>query len=300
VLGVKARVALVRDFTRDPAPYRFPRPDLYGYAVLRVEEGGRVFWLDPTTRGTPFGVLPGPILSVEALVLPGPGEAVEVTRTPAGDAGERRVTRLHVALDRDGGATIDGSEEYRGFEAAALRASVERLDVQARRQAVEQALSHSFRGPALTDLRIDGEGAVDAPLVLRWRARVERWARVEDGRAIVEAPVFPARLAARFLQRASRETSLLVADDERTTLELTVSPPAGFTPVPTRTADVASAFGRYRRSERVDAGRLAREDQYDLLRGRVAPADYPAFAGFASAVDAAQEEPIAFQRSNPG
>jgi hypothetical protein len=48
---------------------------------------------------------------------------------------------LQVALDRDGGATIDGSEEYRGFEAAALRASVERLDVQARRQAVEQALS---------------------------------------------------------------------------------------------------------------------------------------------------------------
>jgi len=79
-----------------------------------------------------------------------------------------------------------------------------------------------------------------------------------------------------------------------------VSPPPGFTPVPARAADVASAFGRYRRSERVDAGRLAREDQYDLLRGRVAPADYPAFAGFASAVDAAQEEPIAFQRSNPG
>ena len=80
----------------------------------------------------------------------------------------------------------------------------------------------------------------------------------------------------------------------------TVSPPAGFTPVPSRAADVASAFGRYRRSERVEAGRLAREDQSDLLRGRVAPADYPAFAGFASAVDAAQEEPIAFQRSNPG
>jgi len=34
--------------------------------------------------------------------------------------------------------------------------------------------------------------------------------------------------------------------------------------------------------------------------GRVAPADYPAFAGFASAVDAAQEEPIAFQRSPQG
>ncbi len=299
-LGVKARVALVRDFTRDPAPYRFPRSDLYGYAVLRVEEGGRVFWLDPTTRGTPFGVLPGPLRAVEALVLPAPGEAVEVARTPAGDAGERRVTRLRVALDREGGATLDGSEEYRGFEAAALRVSLERLDPQARRQAVEQALSRSFRGPALTDLRVEGEGATDRPLVLRWRARVERWARFEGGRAIVDAPVFPARLAARFLRRATRETSLLVSDDERSTLELTVAPPTGFIPVPAQAKDVASPFGRYQRGERVEGGQLAREDRYDLLRGRVAPADYPAFAGFASAVDAAQEEPIVFQRSTQG
>ncbi|HEX9290250.1 MAG TPA: hypothetical protein VF904_12065, partial [Anaeromyxobacteraceae bacterium] len=299
-LGVKARVALVRDFTRDPAPYRFPRPDLYAYAVLRVEHGGRVSWLDPTTRGTPFGALPGAARGADALVLPAPGEAVEVARTPPDAGEERRVTRLGVAVDREGNATVDGAEEYRGFEAAGLRASIERLDAQARRQAVESALSRSFRGPALLDFQIDGEDALDATLVLRWRARVERWARVDGERAVVDAPIFPARLGARFLQRATRETSLLVAGDERTTLELTVSLPQGWTPVPASTADVASPFGRYRRVERSDGGRLVREDGYDLLRGRVVPGDYASFAGFASAVDAAQEEPMVFARSTLG
>jgi hypothetical protein len=299
-LGVKARVALVRDFTRDPSPYRFPRADLYGYAVLRVEAGGRVFWLDPTTRGTPFGTLPGSVRAVDALVLPGPGEVLEGARTPAGQDDERHVTRLQVALGEDGGAMVEGTDEYRGFEAAALRASIEALDVQARRQAVERALSRSFRGPALVDFRIDGEGDMDGPLLLRWSARVEHWARFEEGRAVVDAPLFPARLASRFLQRATRETPLLVPSDERSALELTVTLPAGWAPVPAAAADVRSSFGRYRRVERGEPGRFVREDGFDLLRARVAPADYASFAGFASTVDAAQETPMVFHSSTQG
>ena len=299
-LGLRARVALVRDFSRDPAPYRFARPDLYGYAVLRVDAGGRTLWLDPTTRGTPFATLPGPLRGAEAVVLPAPGEGVEVVRTPPGGEGDRHATTLRVALAEDGAATMDGAEEYRGYEAAALRASMERLDAPARRQAVERALSRSFRGPALLDLRFEGEDDLDRPLVVRWSARVERWARVEDGRAVVDAPLVPARLGSRFLQRASRETALLLAADERSTLDLSVSLPTGWSPLPATAADVRSPFGRYVRSERAEAGRLLREDRFELLRGRIAPAGYPSFAGFATAVDAAQEAPLVFLRSTQG
>ena len=35
---------------------------------------------------------------------------------------------------------MEGREEYRGYEAAALRSSLERLDAAARKQALEQAL----------------------------------------------------------------------------------------------------------------------------------------------------------------
>jgi hypothetical protein len=298
-LGVKARVALARDFTRDPAPYRFPRPDLAGYAILKVELAGRVYWLDPTNRHTPFGALPGPLRGVEALVLPEPGERVEVARTPVPAEDERRRVRLRVEVGPDGDASVDGSEEFRGFEAAVLRDSLQRLDSQLRRQGAEQALSGSFRSPTLLDLAVDGEGA-DGPLTIRWRARVERWARSEDGRAVVDAPLFPARLGARFAQGARRELPLLVADDERLGLELSVALPAGWKARPAAPVEVTSPFGHYRRVERVESGRLLREDRYELLRGRVEPGRYPSFAAFAAAVDAAQAEPMVFDRATRG
>lgn len=296
-LGVRSRFALLREFSRDPAPYRFARADLYAYAVLRVEHGGAVAWLDPTTRGTPYGVLPGPVRGVEALVAPAPGEEVEVTRTPPDDGAERRRVRVAVTVDADGGALVEGADRYEGFEAASLRASLERLDGQSRRQAMEQLLARSFRGAALLDLAVDGDGALDGPLTLRWRARVDHWARLEEGRAVVEQPVFPARLGARYLQRAARETPLLLAGSERAALELTVTLPPGWSPAPAPPAAVTASYGSYRREERAEgADRLVRSDAFELLRGRVAPAAYPAFASFARGVDAEQERPLVFRR----
>jgi len=299
-LGVKSRVALVRDFTRDPAPYRFPHPDLYPYPLLRVEEGERLQWLDPSNRHTPYGVLPDAVHGAEALLLPGPGQSVEVVRTPPVDPSERRTTRLDIALDAEGGAELKGAEEYRGYEAAALRSSLERLDRAARRQALEQALARSFRSPSLSEVEVTGESDDEGPLVIRWSARVERWARLEEGRAVVDLPVFPALLRARFLQRASRETALLVANDERMALELEVTLPPGWTAVPAGGADLGTPYGHYRRRERAEGGRLLRQDRFDLVRARVEPADYRSFAEFASAVDAAQEVPMVFRRPTQG
>jgi cellulose synthase operon protein C len=287
-LGIRSRVALVRDFGRDPGPFRFPRPDLWAYAILRVEVGGRELWLDPTTRGTPFGVLPASTRDCAALVLPYPGEP------------EPRRVKLTAVLDAEGGATVEGREEYVGFEASSLRASLERLDPSARRQAAEGGLSRSFPGPALLDLAVEGEKDAEAPVVLRWKVRVERWARLAGDRAVVDAPLFPARMGARFVQRTVRETPLLVAADERTMLEVEVTPPAGFRAVPGAALDVPSAWGRYTRADRTTSGRLLRSDGWELRRARVPPGEFAGFARFASEVDGAQGEPMVFERVTPG
>jgi hypothetical protein len=50
--------------------------------------------------------------------------------------------------------------------------------------------------------------------------------------------------------------------------------------------------GTYSRAERVEGGKLVREDRLELRRSRVSPADYPAFARFAAAVDEAQGLPV--------
>jgi hypothetical protein len=299
VLGIRSRVALVRDFGRDPGPFRFPRPDLWGYAVLRVEAGGREVWLDPTTRHTPFGVLPASARGCAALVLPYPGEAVRAVRTPAGEPEPRRV-KLTAALDAEGGATVEGREEYVGFEASSLRASLERLDPSARRQAAEGGLARSFPGPALLDLAVEGEADPDAPVVLRWKVRVDRWARRAGERLVVDAPLFPARMGARFVQRAARETPLLVAADEHTTLEVEVTPPPGFRAVAGQALDVPSAWGRYTRADRTTSVRLVRSDGWELRRARVPPGEFAAFGAFAAEVDGAQGEPMVFERVTQG
>jgi hypothetical protein len=299
-LGVRVRVALVREFGHDPGAFRFPRPDVRDAAVLRVDHGGKVAWVDPSTRGTPYGVLSAALRGADALVLPGPGEAVEHARTPDDDGRERRHIRLVIAVDPRGDAIVEGEERYDGFEAAALRAQIEQLDVEARRQAVEGSLSRAFRSPALLSLDVDGERDLGGPLALRWRARADGWARLEDARAVADAPIFPARLGARFVQRAARESPLLLRASERVSLDVAVALPEGWRPAPRPGVDLATPFGSYRRSERAERGRLVREDAYDLLRARVAPADYPAFARHASAVDAAQETPMVFERSTLG
>ncbi|HET9599130.1 MAG TPA: hypothetical protein VFP65_26390, partial [Anaeromyxobacteraceae bacterium] len=298
-LGIRSRVALVRDFGRDPGPFRFPRPELWSYAVLRVELPGRELWLDPTTRHTPFGVLPAAARDSAALVLPYPGDGVLAVRTPPG-APEARAVRITAALDAAGGATVEGREEYVGFEASSLRASLERLDPSARRQAAEGGLARSFPGPALLDLAVDGEKDPDAAVVLRWKVRVERWARLAGDRLVVDAPLFPARMGARFVQRAARETPLLVAGDERTTLEVEVVPPAGFRAVPGPALDVPSPWGRYTRADRTTSGTLLRSDGWALRRARVPPGEFAGFARFASEVDGAQGEPMVFERVTPG
>ena len=157
-LGVPVRLALLRDFGRDPEPRRFPRPDLHSYVVLRVEAGGRVHWIDPTTRFTPFGALPAAVSDVEALLLPRPGERLERTRTPHADPAARRQTRVKVTVDASGDAVVEGEETYRGHDGAALRASLEPLDATARRQGVEAALARGFRSPELLGLEVEGEG----------------------------------------------------------------------------------------------------------------------------------------------
>src|SRR6185369_13084039 len=106
-LGVRARVALVRDFGHDPGDHRFPRPELHDAAVLRVEHGGAVAWVDPSTRGAPYGALPPGLRGADALVLPGPGEEVLRARTPDDDGRERRRVRLAIAVDARGDATVD-------------------------------------------------------------------------------------------------------------------------------------------------------------------------------------------------
>jgi hypothetical protein len=117
---------------------------------------------------------------------------------------------------------------------------------------------------------------------------------------VADVPVQAARLSARFAQRGAREAPLLLGGSERFTLALEVTPPPGWSPVAREGAEVRTPYGRYRRSERVQGGKLLRDDEFALERGRIPPGEWGAFGDFAAGVDEAQAQPMVFLGTSPG
>ncbi|HEY6101552.1 MAG TPA: hypothetical protein VIW03_19090, partial [Anaeromyxobacter sp.] len=292
-LGVRARIALARPFAADQSAWRFPSHGLYGQPLLRVEAGAETLWLDPGLRIAPFATLPSAVSDVEALLLPEPGEALEVVRTPARTrVEERREVVVRIDLAADGSAEIEGEDRYHGAAGAAAKSAVERLDASERRQLIESMLARSFRGVELTEAAMLGEDDPEGPLVVRWRGRVPRLARALGpggaGGLVIDAPVLPSRLGARFVQMAVRTAPLLLQIPERLAQRVEIRAPEGLVPVAGGPRTIASPFGAFSRTETVDGRTLVREHRLDLSRGRIAPERYPDFAAFAASVDGSE------------
>ena len=149
LLGVEARLALVRPFDADPAPYRFPGLSLYGHTLLRIRADGRELWVDPDERDAPFGSLPAATLDAEAMMLPAPGEPLEVARTPARAAvpsARRSTLRVSARRERRRGRRGDGPLRRRGLGGHPRRARAVR------------------RRPAPPDLRAVADGQLQGRL----------------------------------------------------------------------------------------------------------------------------------------
>ena len=299
-LGLRARFALVRPFSADPAEARFPSAGLYGMPLLRVEAGGETFWLDPSSRLAPFGALPGPVLDAEALVLAMPGEPLEVTRTPPHAlVPERREVTVRIALATDGDAEVLGTDTYRGAMGGAAKAAVEPLDASQRRQAVEALVARSLRGVSVIEVAFEGEDDPEVPLVIRWRGRGKDLARTAGERLVLDGAIFPARLSARYVQVAVRQTPLLVPGDERTAQRIEVVAPEGFRPRAAVPLSLDTRLGVFERTERGEGRTLVREERTELRRGRIDPASVRDLASFAATVDEVQGRPLVLER-DPG
>ncbi len=237
-------------------------------------------------------MLPPGARDAEALVLPRPGEALRRERTPALPAPDRSEVLLRIQVEPGGDAAIEGVETYFGFEGAGAKVAIEQLDQIGRRRAIEQSLSRSFRSLQLEEVRFEGEREVGSPLVIRYRARVGALARASGGRLVVEDVPYPPRLGHRFAPTASRESPLLIGVGDRSSLRIELTPPPGDVPVAGAPVKVEAPQGSFTREERVEGGRLVREDRLELRRARIPVDAYPDFARFAAAVDEAQALPI--------
>jgi tetratricopeptide (TPR) repeat protein len=291
---IPSHVVFARTFAADPAPHRFPRGDLYGYAVLRIDLPGGPAWVDVSYRLAPFNQLPAFLRGQDAWVIPEPGEEPEYIRLPQTlpGQGEGRVLNMELSLDPEGVASGTGRDEHHGFEAANLKDSLERLDGDQRKQAVESTLGRGLRGVALESLATEHENDVGGPATLVYGFRVQL-ARRDGAQLFVPSSLIPSRLARRWLQTAERRVPLLVDSPEILAQRVSiVLPPGRFLRNAPKPVSITTPFGAYTFRARAESGKLVMEESLSMPQQRVPPERYAAFAAFAREVDEAQSQEL--------
>ncbi len=294
-LGVEARLALVKPFDANQVPYRFGREEGWSALLLRVSLPGGPAWLDGVGRQVPFGAIQERLRDREALILPRPGEPPTRDRTPAtAPIPEGRESEYEVRLAADGSAELGGTERFSGVFGAAAKELFLRLDETQRRQAVEMLHAGSLAGFAIGEVALEGLDQPDRPLTVRWRGRAPAAARPDDAGLQLEWLGPPAQLARQFATVSSRTSPLLVEGGLGQRTRGQVVPPPGFAARPAAPVSIDTPFGRYQRREWIEGGALRWEEELAVPLARVSPADFPAFAAFAAAVDAAQGRAASF------
>jgi hypothetical protein len=136
---------------------------------------------------------------------------------------------------------------------------------------------------------LEGLEEPERPLTVRWRGRAPAVARVDGDGLRLEWLGPPALLARQYASVSSRAAPLLIDEPlgQRTRVE--VIPPPGLAAVAAASPRrIDAPFGRYQRREWSEGGALLWEEELEVPLARIAPADFPAFAAFAAAVDAEQ------------
>ncbi len=296
-LGIASRIALVRPFTADPSPYRFALADLYGYAALQILLPGGPVLAAPALRFAPFGRISPQAEGMSAVLLPEVGERTQRFIAPGSGAAEGKEVSLRLGLSADGTLSGEGEEKYQGLEAAYLKAGLERLSQDQRRQAIEAAIARTFDSAALSNFSIDEKDEPGAPVAIRYQFKAPGFARAEGERLLASNGLYPANLARRFLALFERKTPLLVPGPEKLQLVAQIALPEGMAlagaPLAVR---LDTPFGRYERSEQKEPGKLVLQEQLEVKMARIAPDEYGAFGDFVSSVDKAQAREWVFER----
>ncbi|HVE83359.1 MAG TPA: tetratricopeptide repeat protein [Myxococcales bacterium] len=299
--GIPARLAAVRTFGADPAPYRFPNEALLPFVGLYVEPPGQPpLWLDTSLRFGPFGQLPEQAAGGRpAWLLPEPGRPGRALQTPLQPKEEGKRVELKLSLSADGVLSGSGDEIYSGREAAQLAEALEQLSPDQREQALQSALSRYFGGAELSSLRLDGKREVGAPITVHYEFRAPRFGRLEGEQKKMMLPplTFPVHLGRRFVQLGSRRTPLFIDGTELTRTHAEVKLPAGFTvQEPILGYQLHTRFGRFDRGEKQQGGVLSIDELYRLDMARIAPRDYEEFSKFAGEVDLVQSRDVVLVR----
>ena len=287
LLGIDARLGLVRDRLSSPVRGPFSKMESFTKPAVRVMTEAGARWLIVGDRHVPYGFLPSSLRGQPAVMVQAK-HAFRDTRAPTleyettPDTGTRNLIehRGVVRLAADGSAQLELTQRYHGRYAIQLRALLARVPPARRKEVVEaRLLGLELPGARIQALSIAALDDLDKPVRLSMTVKVDGLARLGNGELELTVP-FLVRVG-RLVELPSRKTPLYISERvaNRTKLDITVIAPPGAS-LMTELATVKVNDRRVRLSvedhvEKDGSVKVVR--QVTVNASRVQPDDYPAF-----------------------
>jgi cellulose synthase operon protein C len=194
-------------------------------------------------------------------------------------------------LHADGSLEFELVERFTGKLAMALRTGISQLPEERLGSVLESnLLQRALSGARLRDFSIEARDDLDAPLTVRMKVTLDRFARV-DGKRLVISPPFVLALST-LTALPSRQTPLLIGDAIHRRIDVMLELPKGATVEVPRPAKISEAGRLVRRDDAVEKGRLRLRRSIEVPAGRVQPEEYRDFARFTERADELQTEPV--------
>jgi cellulose synthase operon protein C len=218
----------------------------------------------------------------------------ELRRTPVLPAERNRRTRtLDATLAADGSATVRERGEVRGGSASFYRSRYQAEGT--RKERFERSMRGTFPGMELKALSFQSLADIEEPVRFEYEARVPQLAQ-RDGGALRMAGSTLEDLVRSYAPTASRQHPLDLGSTTSYVEERTITLPNGLRPsVVPDGGEVRSEFGSLVVRISHEGQRVKARTEFELVKDRVEPKQYPAFRRWVEKADALLRQRFHFE-----
>jgi len=270
-----------------------------GHEIVVVKVNGADLYLDPGTRFCPFGLLPWPQTSTQALKLDKKGG--ELIVVPPATQDKAVVARsVNALLDSTGELKGQITIQYQGGEALERRLTALETDDAGRKKMLEDELKESLVSGATIKLsNAEGWESNQGPLTATFDFEIPGYASVAGKRLLIPSYLFQTRQIETFKQSQRRfPVYFPYAFSEMDQIAVAVPPGYRAESVPQQ-QDAGLPYARYQIRSQIAASQLVTQRSL-LFNGIFFPLErYPELRGFFNKVQAGDEQQAVMQGGSP-
>jgi tetratricopeptide (TPR) repeat protein len=293
-LDIPVSYLVVANRLAPPAPGPISEAEAFNVPLLYVGQGDKAAWLTLSEQFAPFGYVPVEARGMRAFELALDGQR-PLTVPLVGDQ-DRLEYEGKVRLGPGGSARLSLRQRFVGKYAIRLRAGLTQVPEGRLHEILEgRLLAQALPGAQLFDHAIEGQGDLDAPLVVEMQAGVGKFAEVGPERTVIEPPLMP-RLT-RLASLPERQTPLLIREAMHQSARLEIAIEPGTEVWGLRQGEVREGDYRVVARDSVSGGTLVLDREVSIAAGRVSPADYPRFLAFTREAEQLLSQPIVLTRA---